>query len=91
MIAALAHYEAKHPEALIDVRRKNPVAIHIRIIDPDFAGSDRVDREDEVWEVLESVPDDLAANITMVLLLTPDEAERSFASFEFDHPVPSRL
>jgi hypothetical protein len=30
-------------------------------------------------------------NITMLLLLTPEEATKSFASQEFDHPIPSRL
>jgi len=26
-----------------------------------------------------------------MLLLTPDETERSFANFEFENPVPSKL
>jgi len=26
-----------------------------------------------------------------MLLLTPDETERSFANFEFEYPVPSKL
>lgn len=88
---ALSPYEQAHPNAVIEGRRQNPVAIRIRIIDPDFDGIDLVDREDELWPLLKKLPEEVFANLTMLLLLTPDEATRSFASMEFDDPIPSSL
>ena len=87
----LSRYESDHPNAQIDVRRQNSVSIRIRIIDPDFAGLDRVDREPAVWDVLKTLPDEVFTNITMLLLLAPDETEASLANREFEDPIPSRL
>jgi stress-induced morphogen len=87
----LSQYEREHPSAQIDVRRQNAVSIRIRIIDPDFSGLDRVDREPAVWSVLKRLPDDVFTNITMLLLLSPDETEGSLANQEFEDPIPSRL
>lgn len=82
----------QHRHAKIDVKRYNPVAIRIRIIDPDFKGRDRADREPEIWTLLQSrLSDDQLADVTMLLLLTPDEARTSLANVEFDAPIPSRL
>ncbi len=52
---------------------------------------DRVDREPGVWKILKTLPEDVFSNITMLLLLTPDEMEGSMANQEFDDPIPSRL
>ncbi len=84
-------YECTHPNARIEGRRHSEVSIRLRIIDPDFQGKDRVDREPEIWQLLTSLPEEVFTNITMVLLLTPEEAEQSFASQEFDQPIPSRV
>lgn len=87
----LSRYESDHPNAQIEVRRQNSVSIRIRIIDPDFAGLDRVDREPAVWGVLKTLPQEVFTNITMLLLLAPDETEASLANREFEDPIPSRL
>jgi len=87
----LAEYECAHPKAHIEGRRHNPVSIRLRIIDPDFYGKDRLEREPEIWRLLQRLPDDVFVNITMLLLLTPEEAEQSFANQEFEHPVPARV
>lgn len=89
--SALAEYTDSHPDAQIDVRRQNPVSIRIRIIDPSFAGMTRVDREPPVWKLLQTLPEDVFACVTMLLLITPSEVPTSFANMEFDDPVPSRL
>jgi stress-induced morphogen len=85
----LAEYEHAHPQAQIEGRRHSPVSIRLRIIDPDFQGLDRLDREPEIWTLLHQLPEDVLVNITMLLLLTPEEAEHSLASQEFDSPIPS--
>ena len=90
-LEALAPYEAAHPAARIEARRHNPVSIRLRIIDRDFERVDKVSREEMVWTFLDTLPDDVVSDITMVILLTPDEAAQSVASFEFDNPVPSWL
>jgi len=91
ILDTLAAYERAHPQAQIEGRRHSPVSIRLRIIDPDFQGLDRLDREPEIWQLLHRLPEDVLVNITMLLLLTPKEAEHSLASQEFDSPVPSRV
>lgn len=91
ILAGLAPYQEAHPNANIRVRRQNPVAIRIRIIDPDFEGINVVDREDELWRLLTQLPEEIVADITVLLLLTPAEATHSLANVEFDDPISSRL
>jgi hypothetical protein len=52
----LTEYERTHPQAQIEGRRQNPVSIRLRIIDPDFQGMDRVEREPEFGSFLKSCP-----------------------------------
>jgi len=87
----LTEYERAHPQAQIEGRRQNPVSIRLRIIDPDFQGMDRIEREPAIWKLLSQLPEEVFVNITMLLLLTPEETEHSLASQEFDHPIPSRV
>jgi stress-induced morphogen len=91
ILDALMDYERVHLQAQIEGRRHNPVSIRLRIIDPDFQGMDRVAREPEIWKLLRKLSEEVFVNITMLLLLTPEEAEHSFASQEFEHPIPSRV
>jgi len=91
VLDALDHYKGDHPNAWITVRRQNSVSIRIRIVDPDFRGLDRVDREPAVWNLLKTLPEEVFTNITMLLLLAPDETEGSLANQEFEDPIPSRL
>jgi hypothetical protein len=77
---ALEQYGTEHPGARIEVTRRNPVSIWIRVIDPDFRGIDRVAREEHVWPILEALPEEIQADISLLLLLTPEEAARTFAN-----------
>ena len=91
ILDALRDYESAHPHAQIEAYRQNPVSIRIRIIDPDLRGMDRVDRDSLLWKTLEKLPEEVQADITLLLLLTPEETAASIANLEFDHPVPSVL
>lgn len=91
IIAALRVYEADHPRAQIDLYRQNPVSVRVRIIDPDFAGQAKPQRSQQAWRYLGDLPDEVQGDISTILLLTPNEAKRSFANFEFEDPVPSPL
>lgn len=89
--AALAPYEAAHANAEAVIYRQNSVSVRIRIIDPDFDGIEKEDRHDTIWALFNGLPEDTQSQVTLLLLLTPDETEMSFANFEFDHPIPSSL
>ena len=88
---SLKPYAAAHPEAQIELYRQNNVSVRIRIIDKNFKGKSRSGRENEVWPLFDPLPEEVVADITMLILLTPEEKEESLASFEFDHPTKSRL
>ncbi len=88
---ALKEHDEAHPQAQIEAYRQNSVSVRIRIIDAEFAGKSIAEREDELWRILDQLPEDVAAEVSMVLLLTPEEAEKSFANVECDNPIPSRI
>jgi hypothetical protein len=88
---ALAEYKKAHPQAESEAYRQNSVSVRIRILNSEFAGRSRGEREEEVWAVLNKLPEEAAAEISLLLLLTPEEAKKSSASFEFDDPIPLRL
>jgi stress-induced morphogen len=85
---ALKPYLAEHRRATVDMYRRSRFALRIRIIDPDFAGLDRVDRDELIREYIKSVPDEVMDELSMLLLLTPDEVEQSIANFDFENPEP---
>jgi len=86
----LEAFQKDHPKAQITMYRQNSVSIRIRIIDPDFTGLSKADRNDRVWDYLDRLSDD-SPDISMLLLLTPSELPKSFANVEFEDPVPSAL
>jgi len=89
--ALLSHYLPRHSDAQITVYRYNSAAIRVRVIDPVFEGKGIIEREVEILPIIRSLPDRLQDQITMLLLLSPKESERSLLSAEFDDPQPSRL
>ncbi len=91
IVKALKDFEADHPQAEIEAYRQNSVSVRVRVIDPAFQGKSRAKREEQLWAALDQLPEDVAAEISVLLLLTPDEAKNSFASMDFDNPVPSQL
>jgi hypothetical protein len=91
IVEALKEYDKAHPAAQIETYRQNAVSVRIRVIDPDFAGLGRAEREEELWTLFNRLPEDVVAEISLLLLLTPEEAKSSFANMEFDNPIPSRL
>ena len=89
--AALSALKADHPTAEIALYRRNPGAVRVRIITPDFAGLDGFERSDLVWKYLAAVPNDHAGDISMMVLLAPGEEKFSLINLEFDDPSPSLL
>lgn len=80
---------AEFPDA--EAYRYNPASIRIRIIDDRFAGLSKVERHEMVMPLIRKLPDETREDITVLLLLTPDETEGSIMNLEFEHPSPSML
>lgn len=86
---ALAPFLAKHPKAQLDMYRRNQYALRMRVIDPGFEGMDLVDRDTLIREYLDSLPDEIMDDLTMIVLITPKESATSVANFDYDNPQPS--
>jgi stress-induced morphogen len=84
-------YQTSHASARIDVYRQNSASIRILVIDPDFRGMNRVERDRPISQLLGQLPEMVESQITLLLLLTPEEQKMSLANFEFEHPVPSSI
>ena len=91
VLKVLDQYELQHPNAEIEVYRQNSVSIRIRIVDPDFTKVSRTERHNAVWGILDELPEAIQSQISVILLLSPEETKGSFANFEFDDPIPSKL
>jgi hypothetical protein len=91
VLDVLNKYKASHPDSKVKSYRQNSASIRIRIIDPRFAGSDRATRHDLIWKLLESLDPRVQSQITVLLLLTPDETKSSLTNMDFEDPIPSRL
>jgi len=72
------------PEAKVDVYRSNPASIRVRIVSPAFKGLNLVDRDELVWPRLRALlSDDARSDLSLLLLLAPDELRRSLGNREF--------
>jgi hypothetical protein len=91
IVKQLQRYQADHPEAEIEVYRRNQVSIRVRVIDPAFRTLGRSERAKLVWPLLHELPEETLSEVSMVLLISPEEKETSIVSREFDDPLPSRL
>jgi stress-induced morphogen len=74
-----------------EVYQYNPVSIRVRIIDERFQGKSNVEREKLLSDLLQQLPEEVEADITLLLLLTREEAEHSMMNVAFDYPSPSIL
>ena len=75
------------------VYRYNPVSIRVRVIDPQFKGMSMAQREALIDRALAQLPRTVIDDITLLLALTPEEADDTgqLLSHEFDDPTGSRL
>jgi stress-induced morphogen len=82
--SSLQTYAASHPSTSVDVYRHTPVAVRVRIIDPDFRGKTRSERHKTVWPILYTLDQDKLDELGMLLLITPEEKDTSTVNREFD-------
>jgi stress-induced morphogen len=81
---SLEPYMKEHAEAKVDVYRRNSGSVRIRVVDPDFQGVSMTDRDQGLWPLVESLPEDVVSQLSLLLLLTPKEATDSFISRAFE-------
>ena len=75
------------PDAVMEVYRQDPACVRIRVVDSAFEGTSLSERHKSVWPFLDGLPDDDIDSMSLLLLLTPEEAKDSFAKFNFEHPT----
>jgi stress-induced morphogen len=74
------------------VYRYNPIAVRVRVVSPKFQGKSTAEREEMVNKAFKSLPDEATEDITMLFMLTPEEAEKpTLLHREFDDPTDSYL
>lgn len=69
-----------------EVKRENSISIRVRIVDSRFRRLSLGERDDLVMPLLKAVPQRVMDDITVLLLLTPEEKRHSISSEYFDHP-----
>ena len=90
--AALDGYEQAHPGAVATLYRYNPASIRIRVLDRRFLGMSKSRRHAQMWEFLaERVPEDVMAEVSVILTLAPEEQATSMMNLEFEEPSRSEL
>lgn len=75
----------------VEVKRVNNLSTRVRIVDGRFRGLDLVERHNLVAPLLAGLPQEVTEDITVLLLLAPEEKRHSLMSAEFDEPRPSLL
>jgi hypothetical protein len=88
---ALDSYARDHPGARITLYRYNKFSVRIRVVDPAFKAMGKTERDRQVWRYLEKLPQDAHEDISMLVLIAPEEATQSLGNLEFDNPSRSLL
>lgn len=84
---ALAEFEKSHEGAECAVYRYNPAAIRVKIVDAVFHGRTKGERHDYAMRFLRRLPEDVLAQISILLCLEPGES--SFLDQEFHESARS--
>lgn len=80
----LIAHTADHPSAEVEVYRQNEYSVRIRVTDPDFRSKSRSERHKTAWPILYDLSEEVLNELTMLLLITPDEKTTSMVRHEFD-------
>ena len=75
----------------VEAYRYNSASIRVRVIDEAFLGKSKAEREQMLASLLDSLPDKTQRDITILLLLAPEETTTSMMNVEFEQPSPSDL
>jgi hypothetical protein len=75
----------------VSAYRYNLASVRIRVIDPAFQGKSKEERNALVRPLLAQLPERTRRDISVLLLLAPDEVRDSLMNAEFEDPTPSML
>ena len=87
--AALEAYEQANAGSECFVYRYNPASIRIKIVDSTFHGQSKGKRHDYALRFLSRLPEDVLAQISVLLCLEPGES--ALLDLEFHEPSRSYL
>lgn len=81
-----------------DAYRYNSASIRIRVIDPQFEGMSRTERDGLVEKVIDQLPPETQQDIVALFVFAPSElssdrvgSRELFLNAEFENPSPSQL
>ena len=83
---ALSQFKLAHPKAKIDCYRQSKSNIRLRVIDESYAGQLIKSRHQSLWKVLENLSLEDRNQVTLMVLLTPEETADSIVNYEFENP-----
>ena len=86
--AALSEFEKSHEHAECVVYRYNPASIRVRIVDAIFHGRSKGERHDYAMRFLRKLPEDVLAQISILLCLEPGES--ALLDLDFHDPTRSQ-
>jgi hypothetical protein len=75
----------------VSVYQYNRFSIRVRIIDERFRGMTLVARDSQLRPILHQLPENIWADVTMLLLLAPGEESDTMLAREFENPTRSTL
>jgi|SRR5947209_2358861 len=89
----LAEHFPDHPPKYPPLAyRYNSASIRVRVVSRRFSGKDRIERSELVYPILEkNLPEETWQDITLIVLLAPEEIKDSLMNLEFENPTPSSL
>jgi|SRR6516162_6432495 hypothetical protein len=85
------HFTQHPPDYPPTAYRYNSASIRVRVVDESFRGKSRSEREKMALPVVRTLPEETQEDITILLLLSPEDLERSPMNLEFEAPSPSLL
>jgi hypothetical protein len=71
--------------------RYSPASIRVRIVDERFKEMNRSERWKMVMPLIRTLPEDIRQELTVLLLLSPDELSDSLMNREYEKPSPHQL
>ena len=90
--SALERYLAEHPTAKeSELYRHGRYSVRVRVVDPEFEGMNKKDRQNRVWPYLVSLPEETLSDLSFLVLVSPEEKSKQLSSIEFDDPIPATL
>ncbi|MBM3238533.1 hypothetical protein FJZ31_19740 [Candidatus Poribacteria bacterium] len=67
-------FAGNYPGTIVQVGSGSGDNIHVRIISPHFEAMPRSKHDDEIWGILEELPEEYVLHISLCILLSPSEA-----------------